>query len=282
MQYWQIHILIAIFAWGVGQVLIRRGFSSASPVDTFFMGGVWGFLVYAPYIFIHWNEVHITWKLIAFSFFIILSYLVYYKALSTGNFSINSTVTSTFPLFTIIWAQVFLHEPLTSIQWIGIAFILMGITYLSSNHGEKLEWKNWKEYHFIWPLFAAIYLGTGDFLSKFISNTYSYASIFFVFGLTQFIQGAILKWIQDRGKFDFSLFKNKYTVTGNLLLSAGTLFFYLALFSGYASIIVPVSGSFLIVALLLARIILGEKLTILQYFFIMIIFLGNVLINITV
>lgn len=279
MQLWQIYTFIAIIAWGVGQVLIRRGFAHSTPADTFFMGGIWGLLVYLPYIVHHVNKIKIDIPLIGLSFVIILSYFFYYKAISTGNFSINSTITSTFPLFTIFWAQIILHESISFFQWVGIIFILVGIIYLSSNHSEKFQWTRWNEYHLWWPLFSAFYLGTGDFLSKFISQSYSYASIFLVFGSMQLFQGAILKWIQDKGKFNLYLFRNKYTITGNFLLSLGTLFFYLALFSGYASIVVPVSGTFLIIVLILARVFLKEKLTYLQYFFILLIILGNIIVN---
>lgn len=279
MELWQLYIFLAIIFWAVGQIFIRKGFASASAVDTFFMGGVWGLLVYLPYIILHADELSISLDLLIISGLIIASYLVYYKALSIGNFSINSTITSSYSLVTLMLAQIFLNEPLLLYQWVGIMMVITGIMVLSSFHEQKIDWRNWREFHLLWPIVAALYLGSGDFLAKFISENYSYASLFFGFGFMQLFLGMVFKLKQDGGRLNLVIFKRPYTVTGNFFLSVGTLFFYLSLFSGWASIVVPVSGSFLILVLIMARLFLHEKLTVVQYLFIALIILGNLLLN---
>lgn len=280
MEKWQIYMILTILSWGTGQILIRKGFQRATAVDTFFMGGFWGTLVYLPYVFIHRQDLQIDGNLMIYSFFIILSYLFYYLALSRGNFSINSAITSSYAMVTLLLSQIFFSELLYFPQWIGIALILTGIVVLSFSQGSRDKPIKRNMPDILIPVFGAIYLGTGDFLSKWISKDFTYPSIFLVFGLTQFFQGLVIKLFQDKGKIHLSVFRNPYTLTGNFILSLGTLFFYLALFEGYASIVVPASGSFLIIVLLLARFILHERLHWWQYVLIVLIFTGNILVHI--
>ncbi len=315
-MYWKIYILIAIIFWAVGQVLIRDGFKKASVYDTFFMGGVWGTLVYLPYVYLHRQEFQADFNVFLLTAFVTFGYLVYYKALSVGNFSINNTVISTFPLITLLFSQLFLQEPLTFVQWIGIAIISVGVILLSYfNQGGFLR-NELRHSHLGWPIFASVYIGFGDFLMKIvemdssalpklknfteslsgqtffifeyignfatdiINNSYSHASLFFFLGVSQLISGFIIKMFHDKFRFNFAIFSKKGTITGNFLLSAGTLFFYLALFSGWASLVVPVSASHVILAVILAGYFLHEKLSKTQYLIILFIVIGNILVNI--
>ena len=312
---WQIYVSIAIIFWAVGQIFIRKGFKNSGVFDTFFMGGVFGFLVYLPYVFFHIDELEPNLFVFMFGCFIVFAYLIYYKALSVGNFSINNTIVSTFPLITILFAQIFLDEPLTLIQWLGVAIISLGVISLSYFEHGGFSFKELRKSHIKWPLIASIYIGFGDFLTKIMegnysgsnafkslintlnnydfsvleyfgsiintvsSNTYTHATIFFSLGLSQLVIGFILKMIKNKFRFNTTVFKMPWTMSGNLLLSAGTLFFYLALFSGWASLVVPISASHIILAVILARFFLHEKLDKKQYIVILFIVLGNVLVN---
>ena len=312
---WKLYVTFAIIFWATGQVLIRKGFKNSGVFDTFFMGGVLGFLVYLPYIIIHLSELNVNLFLFIYSSFIVTAYLVYYKALSVGNFSINNTVVSSFPIITIIFAQIFLDEPLSLLQWSGVVIISLGVVSLSYFEHGGFSWKQLKKSHIKWPIWAAVYIGFGDFLTKIVEgdysssnavnalveniktvdfeivrqagslietaahSSYSHASIFFCLGLSQLIIGAVLKFVKDDYKFNLTVFKRPWTMGGNFLLSTGTLFFYLALFSGWASLVVPISASHVILAVIFAHLFLHEKLDKKQYIAILVIVFGNVLVN---
>ena len=75
----------------------------------------------------------------------------------------------------------------------------------------------------------------------------------------------------------FSLDFNAYGVCSGVVLAAGLLFYYLALAGGQVSIIVPLTSTYPVVAVLLGYVILNERPSFAQWLGILLVITGSVL-----
>lgn len=64
--------------------------------------------------------------------FYIVSTILYIYALSKEQLSILYPIIATSYIWTSIFAKIFLNEPLNKTHWIGIFFILLGVTLIAT------------------------------------------------------------------------------------------------------------------------------------------------------
>lgn len=103
--------------------------------------------------------------------------LFYFKALSIEEVTRITPVLQTIPLFTLFLSSIFLNEILRSIQYVGIAFIVIGaflVSFKKRGNGilkfNKAFWLT---------LLSCLLFGISWVLSKYILNSISYWNLFF-------------------------------------------------------------------------------------------------------
>jgi len=63
----------------------------------------------------------------------IVGLFIYFVALKEDLVSKIAPITATFPLFTALYAYIFLHEPITLLRLIGIVLIVLGLMFINWN-----------------------------------------------------------------------------------------------------------------------------------------------------
>ena len=63
----------------------------------------------------------------------IVGLFLYFVALKQDLTTKIAPITATFPLFTAIYAYIFLHEPITLLRLIGIVLIVVGLMFINWN-----------------------------------------------------------------------------------------------------------------------------------------------------
>lgn len=249
---------MTIITWGIGQTLLKLGFSKSTPISSFLLGGVFGIIVGGPYIIYSGLNFGDFKTYFTMTLFIVLTNLTYYYALNAGELSVASAVLGTYPMYTVLFAVLMLGEKLTSGQIAGLAFVIAGVGILSIKPGGGSSPSTPKIWIFL-SVISAVLIGTGDAVSKFVVTHTGPATFMFYFGVVQIGLGVILKFAFEGGRFNFETIRSKYSIMGIFLLNIGGLAFTIALSLGQASIVVPLSSTYLAIVTLLSWRFLGEK-----------------------
>lgn len=277
MSNWLIFAILAAFSWGLYAVFIKKSYESAKAATGVVLGAVAALLLLLPFSIAKGAEF-IFWPLIPIGALAAASYIFIYYAFEKGKISLMAPVQSTYPLFTVVLAAIFLGETTNLSAKLALVPVILGLILVSSESPRRLlktGFGNW----FWWALGAAALAGFGDFLAKLMVNKYDpYTySLAFVFGWV-IVAGIIA--VFGRKNISLRINKgNKYLLLGNLFLFAGYLFFYLAFETGLASIVTPITAAYSAVALFLSIIWLKEKITTWQLVGVVMTILGVIMIS---
>lgn len=118
-----------------------------------------------------------------------------------------------------------------------------------------------------WPICGAVIVGFGDFLAKVAINM-SNASTWLFFLSLAYIPCAILNFLLDkkgRQITEFNFQKFLPTLLGVTMISIGIIPFNLAFQYGLASLVGPVSSSYIVLTAVLAFVFLKEKINKIQF-----------------
>lgn len=286
MTWFVLSLLAAVF-WAVGQVLVKKGFETIPPLyNNIFSNTVIivthivpvlllsGFRIVAP-------PLPILVVIVVQAAF----YHTFYYAISKGEVSLTATVVAGYPVFTILPSCLFLHETLSFIQICGVGLVIAAVVLVAlpvrAAAGMKKEGVK-KSSWIAWGLACSILIGTGDFLAKFsIDRIGAYSHVFFLAAISN-PMGAANYLIDKKARRFPSPFSKKAvpTLLGITVVSIGTLFFLIAMGSGKASLVAPVSSIYPAIIALLATKFLGERVTPRQGAGIGVIVLGLVLVGI--
>ncbi len=103
--------------------LTQSGFDVKALSDVFsFLGGVLS-----------------SWFLWAAFLLVLMEFIIWATILSKIDLSVAVPVASLSYLFVPAVSIIFLHEKVTTLRWIGIAFILMGVIFVSMSSKERRE-----------------------------------------------------------------------------------------------------------------------------------------------
>ncbi len=65
----------------------------------------------------------------------LVSTVFYIYALSKGQLSVLYPIIATSYIWTSIFAKIFLNEPVSATNWVGVFFILLGVTLIATRPG---------------------------------------------------------------------------------------------------------------------------------------------------
>lgn len=247
--------LIAIL-WGVGNVLVKRGLTHLTAWQSYTLDAVCiAFPMWIAYGILNGGNLFtITPLAIITSILISIMYGFNYFTFSKGDVSIAGSVISTYPIITLILAFIFLHERLNLVATLGVLLTIFGVVAISVPHKKvRLGW--W----IYLALFTAIGYGCTTFMGKLVLHNLSNATYLMLLATSQVIVVMLWKlFIRDpipRIRWD----KFKYSIIGIILLNIGNIAFYIALQKGLASLVVPLSSSYVLIMVALSVIWLKEK-----------------------
>lgn len=247
--------------WGVGEVLSKHGLSHISPLWNNIFANVLGLCIYLPVIFLI-GHAAITIPSPWILFLVFLSgtfYMSYFYAIEKGTLALTGTVYATYPLFTIVLSQIFLHETISSVQAIAIFLTVLGsVIIVWPQKQVKIRDYAW----FYWGLVGAGLQGTGDFLSKVtVTSVGVYNQAFWLIILFQVV--SVANYLFDKkGRTlpKFSLKKFIPSVLGAGMVVSGTLFLFFALQYGKATLVAPITAISPTLVVILAFLFLKERI----------------------
>jgi len=211
-----------------------------------------------------------------------LCYLTFYYALDAGELSITSAILGTYPMYTVLFAVFVMGEVIVSRQWGALIAIIAGVgllSYLCSQTpaNEEADIASIKPTARGWlyiALSSSVLMGTADAMCKVIIDNSNVSAFSLYLNTMQIAAGIALKLLFEGRNFCFEALKSKYSLIGLLILNIGGLAFTLALSAGQASIIVPLSSSYLVIVTILSWLFLKEEMSIFKVFAIAVVVAG--------
>lgn len=272
-----VYVLLFIILWGVGGVLVKKGFQKLSPWQTYALDAIdialpmW--LIYGLLTASQLKPV--TPMAILSALFITFFYALYYYTISLGEIGLTSPIIASYPIFTLILALLFLNEHLTMIVVAGIIITSIGVILISLPKKIQFRLEKWV----ILSILVSIGYGIGGYLGKIAVSEVGNSTYLITLAISQVF--IVLLWrIFTHEKFPpFNYNILKYSFWGILLFNLGNILFYVALEKGYASIIVPLSNTYITITVLLSIIWLKEKITIRQLIGIILVIAGVIIVG---
>ncbi|HOD41430.1 MAG TPA: EamA family transporter [Candidatus Wallbacteria bacterium] len=261
-----LYLSITILGWGVGQTLLKIGFARSTPISSYLIGGILGLAVWLPYILVNKPVLTGIGLYLPLCLAISLAYLTFYYSLNAGELSIASAILGTYPMYTVLFAVFVMGEKLSWLQWCGLATITAGIGLLSYlSHPSPAAGTGSKEARDarIWlflSVISAVLIGVADAMCKVVIDRTNVSAFSLYLNTVQICAGLLLKLLFEGREFSFETLKSRYSLAGILLLNIGGLTFTIALSMGQASIIVPLSSTYLALVTVLSWLFLKEKM----------------------
>lgn len=266
MPTWFLLAILATLFFGIGEVFIKKGFEYITPL--------WSNILYNTLILLRIPLIlflsGFSLKIPTLSIFLIIfisgaCYKLHAYAVSKGNVSLVSPLVATYPIVTVILSLIFLNERLYIWQFIGIMLVVAS-SFTLSLPAKQTFFQITKYSWIYWGIGAALLEGFADFLSKLsINQVGSYSYLFFMTLLLQPV--SIANFLVDKGgrKLKRMPLKNFFfPIAGNLAFVVASIFFFLAFDYGKVSLISPIASAYPAVTLLLAILLLKEKVSLRQ------------------
>ena len=120
------------FFYAVSSVYANIKFKCSSPVQT--VGGqlIMASVMVLPFMFANFQPVLLSPRILIPLLVLAVictagGYILYFKLIASAGSVQASFVTILVPIFSVLWASIFLHEKITSIMLLGLAFVVLGI-----------------------------------------------------------------------------------------------------------------------------------------------------------
>lgn len=272
LYVWLAPALIALFLYGLGQGLVKQWIGEVPPARFCLYYVLATSIVNFGFFMTQDHPPLLAAGGLGFLASGVLAYLfdgmawiLYFQSIVLGPVAIVGTLSAAYPALTIVFARVFLHEELTALQYLAVTLVIggcLGLSYSPSAESSQTTSRRW------------IPLSLLALLSWAASNTiikYSYslpganeanlavcssiggALTLGVFGLLRGRRGAhsVRAWVHS------------FVPMG--MMAGGSLGLIIAARHGPISIVTPLIGSYPVVTLVYAALVLKERITRAQY-----------------
>lgn len=250
------YLLIIAVMWGVGNVLVKRGLTHLTPWQSYALDAVFiAFPMWIVYGILNGgNLLTVTPLAVVTGILISIIYAFNYYVFSIGDVSVTGSVISAYPIITLILAYVLLGERLSALATLGVILTILGVVAISIPH-KKVRIGAWVYL----AVFTAIGYGFTGYMAKLVLHSVNNATYLMVLAISQVVVVGLWKlFIRDtvpRVRWH----KFKYSIIGIILLNIGNIAYYIALQVGLASLVVPLSTTYVLLMVVLSIIWLKEK-----------------------
>lgn len=289
---WFTLALMATFFWGLSDVTFKRG---VDPGDKYshlriiiMIGIIMGMQAFIELNKLGWSNYNLKTSLIYFpiSFLYILSMTVDFYGYRYLEISVGSPVASTSGAMAAVLSFKVLGKTMTPIQFFATSLITIGLVLLAilearAEKQEKgLDAKTFEKAHLgaiglLFPISYALIDAVATFLDDvYLSTILSPEEALISFELTfLFVALISLFYLVVIKKERYNIKEEKYNILGGIFETAGQ-FFYVYALSGNSVVAAPLMSIDGIVAVIVGRIWLKEKLSRRQYITIIMITIG--------
>jgi drug/metabolite transporter (DMT)-like permease len=102
-----------------------------------------------------------------------LGRLFYFQSIEKLGASITASIWSTFPLYTTVSAVFFLNEKLSSLNWLGLICMLIGVLFIErSSNPSKVKESWFSKKQLIIPIIGTLFMASSSVIRKFGLNLY--------------------------------------------------------------------------------------------------------------
>ncbi len=256
---WIPFITLTILFFGIGQVFTKIGTTRLGSPGMLLLLSLNMFIIYGVTWLIFNEDAPIG--TIPFLYTILATilsatgYIFFYEAVERQRISIVGVVTAAYPLITVILAVLFLSEILTLAQILAIAFITISVSILSHTSQEsETNNRTWLLFAVLCLIIWGIWAAAAKFAISMVGHI-TYTGVYAAVGPSIFIP----YWYVRSGKFHLTR-KDFNAELSVIFFCCGGLSFYAALHYGLASIVSAFSNLYPFVTIVLARIMLSERL----------------------
>lgn len=280
-------LLSSVF-FAASQILIRKNIEKSSYLNVSLTVTIMGNIVLWPLavVFTDFNQVNPQGILL----FVIAGFLapgvarlIYFKGMKTVGISANSTIFSTYPLYTTLIAVTFLGEILTPQNWIGLACIITGVLFIGKTVNQNSLTKHVTTKGLIIPVVGSLIIAFSQIIRKEGLNLYNQPLLGVAIGYTTSLifYLLVLAFSKTDASSKYSKKDLKLLWKSGIGIAAGWLLSFFALSQEMVSIIVPLLQTELLFILLFSYIFLRkiEKFSITLVASALIIIAGIILIS---
>lgn len=282
-------ILFALFAllgWGTTDFLAALSSRKIGNITTLIWITFGGLLIFLLYAFI----THLSFSLPLIPLIILclagvmqtVGGLSFYKAFEVGEVSLASPIGSSFAVWTVVLSLLFAHEKLSLLQGFAIIIVIVGTFFVSTNFSllRKGLHKAFTDKGIIFALLASFFWGVSFAIYAPILRQYGWLISVITMRSAILMCGIIVATI-SRKKVLRQLSHLPFKL---LLIASVTDFIAFAGFSiglahGFTSIVSPIAAAFPLVTVVMAQIILKEKIALNQFIGILGIICGVILLS---
>ena len=275
--------LMAMLGWGLADFFVAVALKKrADGEKLYFWTQLLGLIpiVALGYFFFSWPIISAATivLVLAAGFATVVEYVFMYKAFNVGKISLISPICAAYPLITVILSILFLGERLTAQQSLAILSIIAGIILVTLDFGELKK--------------SRISYSTKGLMFAFVSLTAS-GILFAILGylvktMGWFMPILLMKFLAIAYLFPFIKLNHKDLSLGVkgiawivLLVASLEVFAFLSYGIGAEgflnSIVVPISATYPLITIVLAKIFFKEKVKASQYAGILLVFVGLLL-----
>ncbi len=281
MAIWLLPTGAALFLYGIGQGLVKKYIADVAPAKfcLYFVAAKaivnlgFYFTEVPPSLFLAEGRDFLWVGLLAY----ILdgaAWILYFESIVAGPITIVGTLSAAYPVITVVFARFFLKENLLITQYVGVATVILGcvgLAYAPFGPASKKIQSKWI------PLaISALFMwGIAQTLVKYgyrlpNANEANLALLNTLGGLlTLGLYGVLRGSGTSHSSKEWGL---SFLPMG--MMAAGDLAVIIASRTGPVSVVTPLSGAYPVVTLIFAWIVLKERLTLFQWFCLILVLSG--------
>jgi len=272
LYVWLTPALIALLLYGLGQGLVKKWIGEVPPARFCLYYVLATSMVNLGFFVTQQHPPLLAASGVGFLAFGVLAYLfdgtawiLYFQSIVLGPVAIVGTLSAAYPALTVVFARVFLREELTPSQYLGVTLVIggcLGLSYTPSEGDHQITSRRWIPL----SLLALVCWGASNTIIKYsyslpganeanlaVCSSIGGALTLGVFGL---LRGR-------RGPHSLQAWAHSFVPMG--MMAGGSLGLIIAARHGPISIVTPLIGSYPVVTLTYAALVLKERITRLQY-----------------
>ena len=272
LYVWLTPALIALLLYGLGQGLVKKWIGEVPPARFCLYYVLATTIVNLGFFIMDDHPPLLAASGLGFLAFGVLAYLfdgaawiLYFQSIVLGPVAIVGTLSAAYPALTIVFARVFLRENLAPLQYLAVTLVIagcLGLSYTPSGGDSQTTSRRWIPL----SLLALVCWATSNTIIKYsyslpganeanlaVCSSIGGALTLGVFGL---LRGR-------RGTHSVRAWVHSFVPMG--MMAGGSLGLIIAARHGPISIVTPLIGSYPVVTLIYAALVLKERITPLQY-----------------